>query len=642
MRPPILLAPLITFGLLLTPFPAAADEQERPAYQQQLISQSLDLNLHEKRFWRLLVHYHRNIFGTWISKEDGPDFFASPEGKSDPRKELVATLGIFFIDPKKLDEGDEHPQCNFAARYKWLKRELEFDPEKLPEVSCPRLEGWLKDLDAEKITLVFSSFYMNNPASMFGHTLLRIDSHKRGENQKLLNYGVNYSAAVDSSSNTLSYIFKGLLGYYRGQFSIFPYYTKVQAYSNLESRDLWEYELHFTSDQINYFLRHLWELGGNYFDYLYFQENCSYHLLSLLEVANPELHLTDQFTFHVIPTETIKVVNSQPGLVSKRVYRPSLLSQMNDKRLRMKPLEKKLFGKLSRDRSFLEKPDFLDISNTLKATVLDAYLDLLQFRNMKNERAEQTIDPNTRKVLLMRSRLGRREKSDFSPIEFSSPPELGHGSARFGSGYGRFDGESFQSFSLRPAYHDLLAKETGYSPGSQILFLEINGRYYRNAHKTKVDSVKLIDIISLTPFEQLFRKKSWKLSIAVDTVKDLDCGLCNSFKINYGRGFSFQPSIFSRFMFYSLLEAELELAGPLSKNYRLGGGGVAGAFIKLTQNWKVELRAEYLDFPLGHDSDYYKLNLNQRYALSQNLDARLELGNLKNRKEWLASLNYYF
>ncbi|HEY5648104.1 MAG TPA: hypothetical protein VIU33_01290, partial [Nitrospiria bacterium] len=193
-----------------------------------------------------------------------------------------------------------------------------------------------------------------------------------------------------------------------------------------------------------------------------------------------------------------------------------------------------------------------------------------------------------------------------------------------------------------PAYHDLMAKDTGYSPASQIIFLEFTARYYRNQNKTKVDKVNLIDIISMTPFDRIFRKRSWKFSIGVDSIKDLDCGFCNSFKTNYGFGFSFQPSPLSGILFYSLLEAELELADRLQKNYRLGGGGVAGALIKMTENWKVELRAQYLDFPVGFDSDYYKLELNQRYALSQNFDVRFKMSNLSNKKEWSGALNYYF
>ncbi|MBI3994603.1 MAG: DUF4105 domain-containing protein, partial [Nitrospirae bacterium] len=284
--------------LLITLFflgpPAYASVQEQDPYLNRLIGQAVSKRLSETRYWRLLVHYKRTIFGGYESEEDGPEFFNTPEGKTDPEAELAATLRNFFKTPSDLKPGEEHPQCNFPARYKWLKSELSFDPAKLPEQRCERLENWLKDLDPEKITLVFASYYMNNPASMFGHTFLRIDKKREGPQQKLLDYGINYAAHADTN-NPLVYTLKGVFGGFKGAIATFPYYVKVQEYSNLENRDLWEYELNFTEDQINYFLLHLWELGGNYFDYYYFQENCSYHILSLLEVANPDLHLTDQF-----------------------------------------------------------------------------------------------------------------------------------------------------------------------------------------------------------------------------------------------------------------------------------------------------------------------------------------------------------
>ncbi len=46
---------------------------------------------------------------------------------------------------------------------------------------------------------------------------------------------------------------------------------------------------------------HAWELGNAYFDYFFFKENCSYHLLTLLDYADPTLHLTDEFPFWTVP-----------------------------------------------------------------------------------------------------------------------------------------------------------------------------------------------------------------------------------------------------------------------------------------------------------------------------------------------------
>jgi Domain of unknown function (DUF4105) len=610
-------------------------------YLNELIRKARTQDLAQKRYWHLLVHYKKTIFGSYESQEDGPEFFNSTFGKTNPEAELIATLRNFFKPIENLKPGQEHPQCNFPARYKWLKAQLAFDPARLPEQRCERLDGWLKDLNPERITVVFASHYMNNPASMFGHTFLRIDKKREGPEQKLLDYGVNY-AAVTGSSNAFGYVFKGTFGGFRGYFSLFPYYVKVQEYSNLESRDLWEYELNFTDDQMNYLLLHLWELGGNYFDYYYFQENCSYHILSLLEVADPDLHLTDQFIFQVIPADTIKALIPYNGLIAKEVYRPSLLSQMNDKRIRMSEKESGIFDRLINHPSATEEEAYRGLSVTEMALVLDAYLDYAQYKNMQKERTAATIDPTTRRILLERSQLDYRQDDQSESTRFSTPPELGHGSARIGLGMGRNGNELFEEVSIRPAYHDLLAKDTGYGKDSQILFLDLIARHYNKSEKTKIDSLKLIDIVSLTPYDPLFNKKSWRLNIGVDTIKDLKCGYCNSFKVDYGIGMAYQPGFFSPFLFYSLIDLQMELSNDLDRRYRLGGGGTIGGLIDLTHDWRIQMAGDYLSFPLGQESHYYRASVIQRYSVTQNLDIRAGWNVLNSRQEWSAGINYYF
>ena len=632
---------VVTLTICCNSFVAFAADVEQDGYMNTLAQQAQVQNLAQKRYWHLLLHYKKTIFGTYESQEDGPDFFNSPLGKTDPQAELIATLRNVFRSPESLKPGEEHPQCNFPARYKWLKAQLSFDPARLPVVHCDRLESWMKGLDPEKITLVFAAYYMNNPASMFGHTFLRIDKKREGPQQKLLDYGVNY-AAVTEQSNTLAYIVKGLFGGFKGIFSLSPYYVKVQEYNNFENRDLWEYELSFTEDQMNYLLLHLWELGGNYFDYYYFQENCSYQILLPLEIANPELHLSDQFLFQVIPADTVKVITRYTDLISKRVYRPSLLSQMNHKRLQMTTGQEKIFYRLVKDPSSLEKEDYLKLSVPEKALILDAYLDYAQYKNMEQERTAAVIDQTTRRILLERSNLDYRRSDPSDMTHFSSPPELGHGSARMRLGVGGNENELFEEISLRPAYHDLLAKDTGYGKNSQILFFDITARHYNESGKTKLDSLKLIDIISLTPYDSLFKKASWRLSIGLDTIRDLNCGYCNSFKVNYGIGLTYKPGYFSPVLFYSLINLELELSNHLDHDYRLGGGGMIGTLIDVTDDWRIQIAGDYLSFPLGHESHYYKVLVNQRYLLTQNMDIRVEWNILNSQKEGLLAVNYYF
>ena len=130
----------------------------------------------------------------------------------------------------------------------------------------------------------------------------------------------------DSISNKLLVLVDGRSLYsplFAGVFAMLPYYMKVREYSDLENRDLWEYELDFSPEEVERVLRHAWELLPAYFEYYFFDENCSYHLLALLQVARPELDLTAPFRLWALPVDTVRVLTSEPGLVRRIVYRPA-------------------------------------------------------------------------------------------------------------------------------------------------------------------------------------------------------------------------------------------------------------------------------------------------------------------------------
>jgi hypothetical protein len=246
-----------------------------------------------------------------------PVFNALRQG--DPHAELEATLRSFFA---QAPEGDDHPQCRFVARRAWLDAELGFDAQRVPRRECRRYQEWRAAIDASQLTLVFASAYVNNPGSMYGHTLLRVDAADQDERTRLLAYTINFAAGTDETSGFL-YVLKGLSGGYPGVFSILPYYLKVREYSDLENRDLWEYELDLRGEEIERVLAHAWELLPVQFDYFFFDENCSYHLLGLLQVAREDLELTAQFPLWALPVDTVRVLTERPGLVRRTVYRPS-------------------------------------------------------------------------------------------------------------------------------------------------------------------------------------------------------------------------------------------------------------------------------------------------------------------------------
>jgi len=290
------------------------------AYLDQLVRQAEQSGMAESREWHALLHYKpRLLFGEWESQVDDQAFFLSADGKYLPKAELAATIKAMaepVVDP------DQHPQCRFPARYYWLKHSLNIDPEKLTPVKCVELEKWFDTIRPGSLTLVFPSAYINSPSSMFGHTLLRVDPDDSRKNTPLVAYALNYAANADATDSALTFSFKGLFGGYPGIFSIVPYYEKINEYSSLENRDIWEYELNFTQDEINQLMRHAWEVRHIRFDYFFLTENCSYHMLSLMEVARPDLDLTSHFDIKAIPSDTVRAV-IDAGLVNKYTYRPS-------------------------------------------------------------------------------------------------------------------------------------------------------------------------------------------------------------------------------------------------------------------------------------------------------------------------------
>lgn len=329
------------------------------------------------RYWQLLLHYKDNMFGHTRSLADGMEFFLSPQGKTDPEAELRADIEAFASKDRKVGPLKQHPQCAFPERYRYLKEKLHLNT---PDVACREYREWIARFNPQGATLVFASAYLNNPASMFGHTFLRIDSKPRaGQSHKndLLDYGINYAAKTGDDGG-ITFAVLGLIGGYPGFFSLLPYFDKVNEYSDVESRDLWEYPLHLNAEQIQRMLAHVWELGTTYFDYFFFDENCSYHLLSLLEVANPDWHLTDAFFYWVIPGDTVRVLKATPGVLGEPAYRPSLQRRLQTRLTLLNEKEKNEFT--------AAKESGFHTSGSANAAVYDALIDQQQYDLMRSKK----------------------------------------------------------------------------------------------------------------------------------------------------------------------------------------------------------------------------------------------------------------
>lgn len=432
--------------LSLLALPVTAQESR---YADTLVAQAQQKRLATHPQWLRLVHYLPGLFGNGLTGViDSPGFHLAANGKTDPRAELAATIRAFF-GPSSKDGKTRHAQCAFIARYHWLKAELDFDSARLPEQPCPDFRKWYAAIDPAQITLVFPAAYLNQPSSMFGHTFLRIDRNGQDDRSRLNSYAINYGA-ITGDDGGVAFAFRGLTGGYPGTFSIMPYYKKVEEYGDLENRDIWEYQLNLDQAEIRRLMMHVWELGPEFADYYFLDENCSYQLLSLLEVARPSLRLTGAYSYWAIPADTVRTVVKQNGLLKKAVFRPSARTEIGHRLDSLDGDQKDLVLRMALGLSQPDDSTLGTLPPARQASILEAAYEYLRFRY--RDGVEERDATAQRSLALLRARSKITADADAPPVpKPEKRPDEGHGSARVSFGGGSMDGRAFLEMRLRPA-----------------------------------------------------------------------------------------------------------------------------------------------------------------------------------------------
>lgn len=608
-------------------------------YQTELIERARQSRLADEREWQLLLHYGIDLFGRAASEEDDEGFFLSPRGKFDPQAELDATIAQFFV-ADLVGRSKQPAQCAFIARYHWLKERLQFDPHRLAPLECGRFDRWRAEMNPQGVSLIFPAAFLNNPASMFGHTFLRIDQRGQTEQTRLLAYTIDYAADVPDGAG-IEYAYKGIFGAYKGFFSTPPYYLKVQAYRDIENRDMWEYQLNLTPDQIDRLLMHAWEMGNAYFDYFFFKENCSYHILSLLEYANPSLHLRDRFSLWTIPADTVRAIIDSPGLVRAATYRPSRSTIIKRKRALLTDDERRLSIGLMRDPDIAKESSFASLPLLRRALVLDVASDYLRYKGESDDPEVTVYKERNRRVLTERSKLSI-PSAEINIRPFTKQPDVGHRTTRVTLGGGWRNNDTFEEASFRAVYHHLLDPEPGYTPDAQIEAFAVTVRRYNQADRVRVERATLINILSLSPIDDLFRAPSWRVNVGMDTLRRRGCQLCDNVVADGGVGAAMESHVLNREVYFAFAEAEANYSKAYEERHRVGGGATVGMLADVTDRWKLMLSGSYRRYPFGDKSDDIRWYVGSRVTLAQNWAVRMDYNHRDRDNDVVVSLQAFF
>jgi hypothetical protein len=564
-------------------------------------------------YWKLLLQYEHGFLGGSHSEAHNSEFFISPDGQIDPEAELKASLHV--ISERQLIQNQPF-ECIFPGRYHYLKTAFALTQDEQP---CPRLQKWKAQFAAQSATVVFATAYLSNVASAFGHVFLKINA-KPGFKQKgeLLDLGISFAAQDEPGDNPITFAWKGLFGGYLDQYAIMAYFTRLGEYQNIENRDVWEYKLKLNPEQLDRLLDHVWELQNAKISYYFPNRNCAYHLWVLVQVADPNWHMTEPFTRWAMPSDGIKVL-VDAGAVSQVKFRPSIYHRLKQKILAMTTDEKAAFDK-SKDSEF-------KLFGDESSLVLEGLLDYQQFTIHPIDRDLSVAEQAKQDEIFTKLSTANISNPQLPPIAAESQPDLGQASKKASFNLGSGHGDHTIGLEFRPTLHDLLDNDEGYTPFSQVEAGRTLIQYSETAHTLDLQSFDLINIISLTPADSVQKSPSWLVRAGALVPPDAACPSCISGTLQGGIGMStyLLPRTENAIAF-AFLKLNLQDGSGTPSSFRFGPSELIGVDLRFSRSIKFLTELEFTQYYDGHWSpnsgNYSQWTNGVAWNVSKNFELR--------------------
>ncbi|MGA6924027.1 MAG: DUF4105 domain-containing protein, partial [Desulfosarcina sp.] len=395
-----------------------------------------------------------------------------------------------------------------------------------------------------------------------------------------------------------------------------------KRYGDVENRDIWEYRLALTDEEVLRMLMHAWELKTAYFDYYFLDENCSYHLLSLLESARPSLHLLDRFGLWAVPADTVRSVAEVNDLISSVTFRPSRRTVLQARASNLSPELQNLAKCIGDARCPVDSVSKKHLSPSDQSSVLELAVDYVAYRHAKENQDTAENDPGLTAILTARSKVNHPPQSP--PIEKPSVrPDQGHPSNRAEISYGGEDGMNFFQLSLRPVLHDLMDPPGGYIDGAQLEFLDMAARYYVSDSTLSLEYLDLVDIISIPIRNRFIKPLSWKANLGLRRFRFDDDDRPITGHGNVGSGISY--ALGQTAILFLFAEATGLISDRFDEKLALGAGPSAGAIVELTDDWRMAFFARAQAYVLGRSRLTYDVALEQSIDLTPRSGLRIRV-----------------
>ena len=216
------------------------------------------------------------------------------------QNELQATLALL--------RSTSDQRCRFIARHYFLTTIHRLD---LPPLDCSGFEQFRQAVPMDRLSIIYASENLLQPASIMGHTMLAMESYDQ-RTQHAFSFFTELNLY-----NPFNLIWDNLIQGQPGFITVQPLQQALKPYKD-EQRNVWVYELDFSHAQKALLQRHLWELKSAQLTYLFNAHNCATLILDILAIAEPKLAVDRQRW--VSPVDVAKATHKAQLIKTTRLH----------------------------------------------------------------------------------------------------------------------------------------------------------------------------------------------------------------------------------------------------------------------------------------------------------------------------------
>ena len=561
--------------------------------------------LHKHSVWLTLNSYEQK--GTsWFSNIRNSDFFIAEDGPSNPQSELAAFIAL--AAKARTDPAAAQLFCQYPARIAFLKGNL--ISVDVPGDVCAQSEVTDQINNIRSISLIFADGYFGNPASYYGHVLLKLNTTDTPEEGDigLLDTAINYGAKIPPNENPVVYIGRGVFGFYKGSFQTNQFYMNTIQYADQQSRDFWAYDLSLTPAQAKHIAQRAIEWKRAKFDYYFFGDNCAHRIRDLLAETTSQPIVDDNglwlMPMQVLTGTSHTKTRRQSALVANIRYLPSgrtrLFSILETFDARTK---RALLAFLDGNSAPFERLSKQKQKITLAAADLHLRNKITALETKKSNDTELEILKGRRSVALLRLFELRNIDVRITKPTAPLPPHL---SGRNGTAIsiGAINSERHgmgTQIIIRPAYTDLLAPDIGKIADSTLQMG--NMLFTRFDDSTRLEKLTFIEVESLRAagFDKRFNPgRVWHLSAGLvrDTSHSVD-NLRGFFKIGIGRNHLIERRVNAYAMAHLNAEEASDKYDAVHPGLTIGLVANLGSRTKGSIDYTIKLKADDSVYSFG-------------------------------------------